>query len=449
MYKTLNQFLSNCDNVSDVMNYDFKNELSEIANAKEKTYIDKFLLYKSFGGKFDCDNSNGSCPLTNDIYIKLWGWDYKQRYTLTGLLQEKFGCVWNRFGSDTINSFQTTYNKAIKIYNNDLSAVRKNKLLNEYARLTHSIGNFTLVPFHLKENDTLSFNQFRGTKLGDYFDLSLKLLKENVEFSVFKEFIDTFYLNDYVDKQYNIIPLFYRHKQLLNQDKMKFTNIEEILPQNENELNEYLNNVITKIKNRGIKMAKILFVAKGDIDNNMNTEQTKKPSLKSKIIQICLILLCAFIISFVIFFIVLSSSACNNAGGFNVLVKQHGFFPLFFELIKSFTLETLKISLLNVALLTFLYFIIQNLYRKIAKKYLLQCPNCKKIFALKKIKSELAKKEDISILVELKEKDAYGKITGTREEYIPGERKFYNDIYICKHCNEKIIKHRTKDIEKI
>ena len=89
------------------------------------------------------------------------------------------------------------------------------------------------------------------------------------------------------------------------------------------------------------------------------------------------------------------------------------------------------------------------MYRKIAKKYFLQCPNCKKIFALKKIKSELAKKEDISILVELKDKDEYGKITKTREEYIPGERKFYNDVYICKHCNEKTIKHRTKDIKKI
>ena len=449
MYKTLNKFLNNCDNVTDVVNYDFKNELSEIANAKEKTSINKFLLYKSFGGKFDCDNSNGSCPLTNDIYIKLWGWDYKQRYTLTGLLQEKFGNVWNRFGSDTINSFQTTYNKAIKIYNNDLNAVRKNKLLNEYAKLTHSIGNFTLVPFHLKENDTLSFNQFRGTKLGDYFDLSLKFLKENVEFSVFKKFIDTFYLNDYVDEHYNIIPLFSRHKQLLHQDKMNFANIEEILPQNEEELNEYLCNVISVIKNRGTKIAKILLAAKGDCDNNMNTEQIKNSILKSKIIRIFSVLLCAFIVSFFIFFFVLSSSACNNAGGFNVLVKQYGFFPLIFELIKLSLIDSLKISLMNVALLTFLYFIIRNLYRKIAKKFLLQCPNCKKIFALKKIKSELAKKEDISILVELKDKDAYGKITGTREEYIPGERKFYNDIYICKHCNKTITKRRTKEVEKI
>ena len=221
------------------------------------------------------------------------------------------------------------------------------------------------------------------------------------------------------------------------------------MPQNEEELNEYLGNVISVIKNRGTKIAKILLAAKGDCDNNMNTEQTKNSSLKSKIIRIFLILLCAFIVSFFIFFFVLSSSACNNAGGFNVLVKQYGFFPLIFELIKLSLLDSLKISLMNVALLTFLYFIIRNLYRKIAKKFLLQCPNCKKIFALKKIKSELAKKEDISILVELKDKDAYGKITGTREEYIPGERKFYNDVYICKHCNKTITKRRTKEVEKI
>lgn len=449
MYKTLTQFLNNCDNVSEIVNYDFKNELSEIANAKEKTYIDKFLLYKSFGGKIDCDNSNGSCPLTNDIYIKLWGWDYKQRYTLTGLLQEKFGSVWNRFGSDTMNSFQTTYNKAIKIYNNDLSAVKNNKLLNEFAKLTHSIGNFTLVPFHLKENDTLSFNQFRGTKLGDYFDLSLKLLKENVGFSVFKEFIDTFYLNDYVDEQYNIIPLFTRHKQLLNQDKMNFANIEEILPQNENELNEYLNNVISKIKNRGIKMAEMLFSVKGDIDNSMNIEQTKKSSLKSRIIQISLIILCAFLLSFVIFFVVLSSSACNNAGGFNNLVNQYGFFPLIVELFKTFTISSLKISLLSITFLTLLYFIARSIYRKIAKRFLMQCPNCKKLFALKKIDTKLVKKEDISILVELKDKNAYGETTGTREDYIPGERKFYNEVYLCKHCNNKTVKHITKDVKKL
>ena len=120
-----------------------------------------------------------------------------------------------------------------------------------------------------------------------------------------------------------------------------------------------------------------------------------------------------------------------------------------FEGLTSFAVPALELSVFFTLLVLVLFWAFRKIYTKIAKRYLSQCKNCKKLFALKKKNSTFVKEENISIMVELKEKNRDGEVTGTREDYIPGVRKFYDDLYVCKYCGHETIKRITKDIKKI
>lgn len=64
---------------------------------------------------------------------------------------------------------------------------------------------------------------------------------------------------------------------------------------------------------------------------------------------------------------------------------------------------------------------------------------------LKKTKNKTLKyTEDISILVELERKHEY-KVVGTVEQYIPGERLFYEVLFQCRRCKNHFDKTFTKD----
>ncbi|MCM3390591.1 hypothetical protein M3649_21135 [Ureibacillus chungkukjangi] len=252
MFASIDDFIKNGNTFEMLINYDFKNEAPWESVRNETNSLQKFKSYK-FNNKskikFDCDNSNGTCALTDSLYLMLWGWSYKNRYSVSDFLKERFGLQWNRFGPDTMNSFATTYKHALKIYEKDEFKVNSNPHLKQFAALTHSIGNFTLLPFKLNRyKDEKSFNQYRGGNFGkyfvfDYFDLSLKLLKENVNDLVFEKFIDTFFLNDYVDKDYYVKPLFKSHEEFLSSERLSLSEPSKFLPKNELELNEYLENV--------------------------------------------------------------------------------------------------------------------------------------------------------------------------------------------------------------
>ena len=84
-----------------------------------------------------------------------------------------------------------------------------------------------------------------------------------------------------------------------------------------------------------------------------------------------------------------------------------------------------------------------------AAPFLSKCENCKRVFAVKKIKTELVRKEDISILVELKQMHAKGGVVAeTHPCYVPGERMFYECHYKCRYCGNKTVKTITKDAKK-
>ena len=183
-------------------------------------------------------------------------------------------------GSDTMNSFSTIYRTAKSVYSNTPHLLEQNNFLARFASLTHTIGNFTLVPFQLSpQRDTRSFNQYRGFRgnddnpyfVYDFFDLSLKLIQENTSTQVFKDYIDTFFLNDYVDKDYRIIPLFKRHQVFLEESYLSVKDPGAFLPQNETELNEYLSNVNQLIQMRGRRIVAALKKQVPNIEDDSST----------------------------------------------------------------------------------------------------------------------------------------------------------------------------------
>ncbi|MDF2513397.1 MAG: hypothetical protein K0S04_3263 [Herbinix sp.] len=252
----LKDFLS----LSNPEEYDFKKESPWKDVIREVDPLTRFIKYKSHKERFDCDSSDGSCSLTNEIYDKLCGWHFTTaNKRCISSLDEMFGKI--MWGCDTMNSFWTTYNKAEAIYTyakeKDItliySDVDDNPYIQEFAYLTHSIGNFTLIP-HLvrfREDKGQGYFQSRGIKCyyQDYWDRSLQLLKKEINFGekTFSKYISTFYHDEYVNANNEIIPLFEGH-------------FDRPLPgpQTEEELNKYLENVICRIRSRGKTMVAIL-----------------------------------------------------------------------------------------------------------------------------------------------------------------------------------------------
>ena len=138
-------------------------------------------------------------------------------------------------------------------------------------------------------------------KISDYFDLSLKLIKENISEAGFRTYIDTFFLSDYVDSDYNIKPLFKRHGEMLEQEKLSLHKPQSFLPQDEEELNEYLENVIEIIEKRN---RRILTALEETIDENKIKKRNAKKIIFSKVRK--------KILSFIFLVFVLKISSSQN-----------------------------------------------------------------------------------------------------------------------------------------
>lgn len=126
-----------------------------------------------------------------------------------------------RASPDTMNSFWTTYKRAIQIWYGDTFALRHpvnnvqrlvelydsgayaevNILFAPFAMLTHAPGNFLLVPVYInpktaRPNQATNFNLVRNRTKSDYWDLTLGGIKDG-EFRAFFE-------NNPVAPQFNI-----------------------------------------------------------------------------------------------------------------------------------------------------------------------------------------------------------------------------------------------------
>ncbi|MDG5473120.1 hypothetical protein P6709_15310 [Jeotgalibacillus sp. ET6] len=272
-YKNATALLEENKNIDELVKYDFKHERGIY---KKEENIDLWLEYRNEGKKWDCDGSgnNGTrtCELTRDIYKVLWEWnsDKENRYKSTCYFRAML------MGPDTMNSFFNVITQVIQVVNlngkieyfkqikgkrhwskldtrqeeflNLVKYVLENNeigpLLKEYVRLTHTIGNFILVP--------KGFNGRRAIKTSDYWDLSLQLMqldKTWLQGESFKKYVNTFFLWDYVDEKYEVKSFFSGHS------------LQNKKPATINECVEMLKTITSAIERRGYFMIAMLRAA--------------------------------------------------------------------------------------------------------------------------------------------------------------------------------------------
>jgi hypothetical protein len=428
MYNSLGNFLDNVTSIKSIIDYDFKNESSVPEVANENVSIRKFKAYRTYDKDFDCDNSNGSCKLMDDIYENLWSWSYDKRYSINETLNSRMNVNWARYGTDTMNSFKSIYNQALKLYKSDEAKANNIYSLQKFAGLTHTVGNFTLVPFKLIESDEKSFNQYRGFNFGKYFvydlfDLSLKIIKEEIGDDAFKKYIDVFYLNMYVDDRYNIKPLFKRHAKFLKQDRLDLSNPEEFLPKTKKELNEYLENVNANIEARSKIIGLRLIDITGKKTISITTDDKPKRSIFRKIDILFIVLFSSIYIAFVIHAI---NDMTSYVGGVRGAYSQFDSARVTKELLTVFKWWILRDSFLLAITLRLIIFGIG--------KMLWKCPHCKRKLVFRKVSDKKVGSASISVKVVNETKDLRNVTVGTTERYIPGTRHYYECIHKCRRC---------------
>lgn len=75
-----------------------------------------------------------------------------------------------------------------------------------------------------------------------------------------------------------------------------------------------------------------------------------------------------------------------------------------------------------------------------------KCPKCKKMLAGKHQENRTTNETDISVPVEIQNKDSKGNVIGTSEQFVPGKRIAYEEVYKCKHCGEVFSFSKSKDV---
>ncbi|MCL2820334.1 MAG: hypothetical protein FWD38_05825 [Oscillospiraceae bacterium] len=257
--------------IQNIVNYDFKNEFEfnrvdfsnkkvndaynefcnlakeDIKRCETNESVKKWVKCKKYSNFSEHDSDR--CRLATKIYKKLWG--HGEKIPAAGvpeIIGNELRQRWSKMAftyrssprprttSETMSSFFTMFSNALSLDDKNekhslnyysardikklLSADEKvfdriNKLLenaNEFSAMYSSIGNFTLIPMEVvfTNNEKVNFNTRRAkSEIWDFWDLSLILLRDERNFGEeqFKEYVDLFYMNDYVDKERNYEPL--------------------------------------------------------------------------------------------------------------------------------------------------------------------------------------------------------------------------------------------------
>lgn len=130
-------------------------------------------------------------------------------------------------------------------------------------------------------------------------------------------------------------------------------------------------------------------------------------------------------------------------------LKVFGLSLLSFFIIVPLILNIMQIKWMAVILVIALVIaVISYVFSEIHTIIKYRCPACKKIDALM-ITRKLINEENISIKVQLENRNNSGEIVGHSEQYIPGVRKTYEITYECKFCgyiNKELEKEDCKKI---
>ena len=292
------EFIDSLHSEEELANYDFKNVIIDTDyNYNDENNIENFLNYKILG-KYDCDKIYGEIfGIENTDTLNSY-WTLFKKYAQLNLS--------NELDLENGNIKNTYLDKYKEQYGSDLSSSQlwclhinnmikeKNISIDEdfvdFAKLTHTIGNFMEVP--------KGFNVNRYTNTFDYMDLTLLciykwyetgsdfwlevLLNDNreaientkewllkydtdthKEFSAWQKFIILEDLTDYVNSDYKPKELFTNHFnnfEILINNKSKFENYYEkeklLNPQNIFDLSLCVERINNIIKDRGVQKAK-------------------------------------------------------------------------------------------------------------------------------------------------------------------------------------------------
>ena len=298
----------------------YQNRMDSLRSISGDSALINVLKYKGLPKfcDFDCDGTTRKDYLRQgyyswfprEIYRTLWYWRDLCRlndndFKLSTIRQFAHSCYGDhiQMGPDTMNSFWITFSaylvesysdtyrwnnfKNTVFFKEGENGKQRNRadriqaLIEEdenyicsekikgFAKWTHTVGNLVLVP--------AGYNGYRGTQpcLKDYFDLSLdnlvhswdgnhflgedeKTVKQN-----FIRYINTFFLWDYVDENYEAVPMCESHrKQMEIQRETKKPEARGVLPKRE-EIDDLCGSINDKIQRRGLFVIAMLRIAMG------------------------------------------------------------------------------------------------------------------------------------------------------------------------------------------
>ena len=248
--KSDNYYLEKCE-FDFKYQYDMDYYFSRIKNLSEvSNSIRRWVYYKNEPSySFDCDGSGEGeqgllCWLSRDVYRRLWKWNDLD-YKMGG--QDRRKDILKRYGSssfddgslmgpETMNSYNQTFTHYLEEQNLILPENRtntkipssqrnvtalflyrlmenldekesnvvdvekylktndvENLLWNDFAKLTHTIGNFTLT-----------YKGFNKNIAGDYWDLKLQVQYKENHYKKWHNYVNAFFLWDYVDDKYEV-----------------------------------------------------------------------------------------------------------------------------------------------------------------------------------------------------------------------------------------------------
>lgn len=78
-------------------------------------------------------------------------------------------------------------------------------------------------------------------------------------------------------------------------------------------------------------------------------------------------------------------------------------------------------------------------------KLLHRCPQCKRLFALKKQQKNVVKEEKVKILKSVMQLNQRGEAEKMGDCYVDGKRVTYEILYTCKRCGEKHVMRIVKE----
>ena len=304
----------------------YEKRMSELKSLCGDSPLINFLDYKGLPKfcDFDCDGTVRKNYLKQgfyswfprEIFRTLWNWkdlcrvkDVEFKFaTIKQFALSCYDCEM-QMGPDTMNSFWITF--SAYLISNYSDTYRWNNFKNtvffkegengkqrdradrikaliqenenyicsepvqEFAALTHTVGNLVLVP--------AGYNGYRGTQpcIKDYFDLSLDNLvhvwdenrylgeTDEVRSRNYIKYINTFFLWDYIDENYEPIPLCESHKKQMEvQRERGKLEAKGVLPPIE-EIDDLCSNINDRILKRSRFVIAMLRIAMG-IDSNGN-----------------------------------------------------------------------------------------------------------------------------------------------------------------------------------